>query len=173
MTTLRNRVEPCREYRAVHDRLRRERGPARGYLCDRCGEPALDWAFQYPEGRIEICPDTRRRFSSDPADYLPLCRSCHLRMDWEKDPEMAAGLSAIRREVTSRPKTDERLARIWEARRADAEGMKKHSELMRETMTRTNSRRFRCGGCDLVTNAGNLGKHQRATGHADRKEEIS
>ena len=121
MTTLRNRVEPCREYRAVHDRLRRERGPARGYLCDRCGEPALDWAFQYPEGRIEVCPDTRRRFSSDPADYLPLCRSCHLRMDWEKDPEMAA---------------------------------------------RTNSRRFQCGGCDL-------GKHQRATGHIDRKEATS
>ena len=165
--------EPCRAYQSVHYRLVRDRGPARNYPCSSCAGPASDWAFQYPENRTEICPKTRRRYSTLTEDYAPMCRSCHLRFDWARDPEMAESLSAIRREVTSRPKTEEHLARIWDARRADAEGMRKHSKLMRETMARTNSRRFRCGGCDLVTNAGNLGKHQRATGHIDRKEATS
>ncbi len=31
-----------------------------------------------------------------------------------------------------------------------------------------NSDRYRCGGCDMVTTAGPLTAHQRATGHAGR-----
>lgn len=167
---LRTHNYPCPEYRSVHARVRKERGPARDYACSGCGGPASDWAFQYPPDRTLVCPATRRRYSNRTSDYAPMCRSCHLRMDWDKDPEMAAALSTRRSEVTARPKTEEHLRRIWESRRADPEGMKQHAQLMSRTMSKTNSRKFQCGDCDLTTNAGNLGKHQRASGHHGRKD---
>lgn len=37
------------------------------------------------------------------------------------------------------------------------------------TIRATNARRYRCGGCDLVTAPGALGNHQRVTGHTGRR----
>jgi hypothetical protein len=70
-------------YEAVHGRLRRSRGNARDHACAHCGEPADDWAYDH------ACPSEKaveRRgrlyaYSTDLDRYLPLCRSCHTRLD--------------------------------------------------------------------------------------------
>jgi hypothetical protein len=71
-------------YKAAHTRVAQVRGTARQYRCANCGEAqAEEWAFDW-----EHTPEARRRvtthdygFSSDPADYLPLCVQCHRRTD--------------------------------------------------------------------------------------------
>lgn len=55
-------------YTYVHARLRRLwRKPGRCFGCDK--ERRLDWAL------------VADKYSFDVGDYLPICRSCHLRFD--------------------------------------------------------------------------------------------
>ena len=56
-------------YKAVHKRLEAEFGRAATHVCP-CGERALDWAFDDPDG-----------YSTDLSKYTALCRSCHIRKD--------------------------------------------------------------------------------------------
>ena len=58
------------EYIAIHDRVRQMRGSANSYTCVDCSDPALDWA--HITGTDQ----------SDPTNYEPRCRSCHMRYDW-------------------------------------------------------------------------------------------
>jgi hypothetical protein len=70
-------------YEAVHGRLNRSRGYAREHSCARCAEPATDWAYDHSSSN-EKTVERRGRlyaYSTDPAHYLPLCRSCHTRLD--------------------------------------------------------------------------------------------
>jgi hypothetical protein len=68
-------------YKTVHDRLRRNLGPAAKYQCVDCGRAATDWSYQYG------APDERRDegsgflFSEDQRYYVPRCRSCNLSYD--------------------------------------------------------------------------------------------
>jgi hypothetical protein len=66
-------------YIGAHMRLRRGRGSARQYSCVECRQPAADWAYDYADqnqksgvhdGRILV-------YSTDPARYIPMCKSCH------------------------------------------------------------------------------------------------
>lgn len=91
-------------------------------------------------------------------------------MDWDEDPEMASALSARRSVVASQAKTPEHVENIWKSRRSNEAGMAQHSKLMSQTMSKTNSRKLRCAECGMTTNAGNLGKHQSASGHVGRQE---
>ncbi len=65
-------------YRAVHNRLRTERGRAAGYLC-KCGRNARQWAY------LGGAPDERRSkegpYTPDLGFYEAMCIPCHKRMD--------------------------------------------------------------------------------------------
>ena len=56
-------------YDVWHKRIKKARGPASGYACVDCGEPAEDWSTVHPSSR-----DIRNRFQ-------PRCRKCHRSYD--------------------------------------------------------------------------------------------
>jgi hypothetical protein len=56
-------------YDVWHKRVRKARGPASGYACVDCGEPAEDWSTVNPSS-----DDVRVRFQ-------PRCRKCHRSYD--------------------------------------------------------------------------------------------
>lgn len=56
-------------YDAWHKRVKKARGPASGYPCADCGEPAADWSTVNPSSG-----DVRGRFQ-------PRCRKCHRHYD--------------------------------------------------------------------------------------------
>ena len=70
----RRRPEPPRtgtrsEYHVNHAMVRKERGPAWNYGCERCDEQAQTWAMKH--GLSGDSPD----------DYMALCWSCHAKYD--------------------------------------------------------------------------------------------
>jgi hypothetical protein len=82
-------------YKAVHERVRQVRGPAKTHRCLFCAErgiirPALDWA------RL---PETS---GYDIADFIPLCRKCHFWLDREArwTPAHRAAVVARHRKLT-------------------------------------------------------------------------
>jgi hypothetical protein len=56
-------------YDVWHKRIKKARGPASGYICIDCGDPAQDWSTVDPSS-----DDVRVRFQ-------PRCRKCHRRYD--------------------------------------------------------------------------------------------
>ena len=84
-------------YKAVHLRLRRERGRAREHSCA-CGKQAEHWA--HVRGENEICDDLGRLYSVDLQDYSPMCRSCHYKMDSAGNPRRRAAVLSMLSRVT-------------------------------------------------------------------------
>jgi hypothetical protein len=82
-------------YDVWHKRVRKARGPASGYACADCGQPAEDWSTVNPSSN-----DVRIRFQ-------PRCRKCHRRYDG------AVGEGNHRAKLTNRTVSELR------ARRAD------------------------------------------------------
>lgn len=75
-------------YSTAHRRVSSHRGPARDHQCSNgCGRPADSWAYRggSPLEQVEERPTNHIkkvvRFSPDPADYDPMCWSCHARKD--------------------------------------------------------------------------------------------
>lgn len=62
-------------YHIVHSRM----GAASAHLCS-CGSQALDWAYQYTCREPLFSPEGWP-YSTDPSDYLPMCRRCHKKLD--------------------------------------------------------------------------------------------
>jgi hypothetical protein len=71
-------------YEKIHETLKQVRGLASDHVC-RCGEPAVDWAYQFTGEELRDV-NGQRPHSADPADYAPMCRSCHIKFDLEHDP---------------------------------------------------------------------------------------
>ena len=79
-------------YTAAHLRCSKLWGPARDYPCVTCGDPADQWAYDHtdPEGQTH---EQRNRggdvvtvtYSPWPEFYLPLCLSCHLVFDVNRE----------------------------------------------------------------------------------------
>ena len=74
-------------HKAMHTRVIRVRGAARTHRCLFCAEgdrivPALDWAQLHEANGLDI------------ADYVPLCRRCHLRYDLAAGARTPEKLSA-------------------------------------------------------------------------------
>lgn len=67
-------------YNTAHSRVVARWGPAHGFTCALCTAGAQEWAL-VPQAAATVCPSTGLRFSADPDDYAPLCRSCHRRTD--------------------------------------------------------------------------------------------
>jgi hypothetical protein len=62
-------------YMGTHDKVRRERGSARNFLCE-CGSHAQEWAYNNRSANEEV-DDLGRRYSRDLNDYDPMCFRCH------------------------------------------------------------------------------------------------
>lgn len=63
------RQAPDPSYDGWHHRVKKARGPARGYVCVDCGKAAQDWSTVNPSS-----DDIRARFQ-------PRCRRCHRHYD--------------------------------------------------------------------------------------------
>lgn len=64
----------------VHERLRRYRGRPHQHRCVECGAEAQDWAFRWDRAESFIESD-HGPYSTNLADYDPMCRRCHIRFD--------------------------------------------------------------------------------------------
>lgn len=67
-------------YHSLHQRIRRERGPARSHPCANCGRRALHWAYDHCDP-AEVRSPKGYVYSFDISRYRPLCGSCHQRLD--------------------------------------------------------------------------------------------
>lgn len=156
----------------VHERLRARYGPARDHLCP-CGKQAEEWAYQHT-AETELSPGNMPYSESDD-DYLPMCRSCHRRLDREsyrangrERGRYAGALTAARMAADPeyRSRITLNLGEHLEKMKTDPEYRARYSSHMR----RTNLRRWRCTECGYENNAGNLGWHAKKAGHAHREE---
>lgn len=75
-------------YATAHKRVASQRGAASLHACVICSEEASSWAYrggsdkeltEWREGGVVKAG--LRRYSPDPADYDPMCWSCHARKD--------------------------------------------------------------------------------------------
>jgi len=106
-------------HKAMHERVKRVRGAARDHDClfhAEHGEskPALDWAQLNETSGLHI------------ADYIPLCRTCHIRLDDDAGLRPSAARSAGVRTSWADPATAERrraaLRASWARRKSTVTG---------------------------------------------------
>ena len=129
------------DYQKAHREIRKAKGAAFAHVCVDCEDrQARDWAFRGDAGLID--PTCGKVYSTDPDDYVPVCRRCHVRSDG-RDEIGRNNLASF-----NSPEFREQKAAI---------GKKVSSEV--------NSRRRRCLGCGVVYHPGGMGVHQKATGH--------
>lgn len=71
--------KPPVTYSGAHSRVAKARGKAADHACVDCGNPAQEWAY---DGLDEHeVTDGPRRFSRNPAHYMPMCVPCHRAFD--------------------------------------------------------------------------------------------
>lgn len=80
-TTRAKMQNPAAGYQAAHRRLDTTRGKIKTQTCEHCGSGAQHWALKTGRGFSGTWQGKLRRWSYDPADYLPLCIRCHRRYD--------------------------------------------------------------------------------------------
>lgn len=85
-------------YGGAHDRVHRERGPAREHPCAcGCGRRAEDWALLHgaPGRRQQHQPgrDHGAWLSANPFEYQPMAKSCHKLYDNARRRELAEAAS--------------------------------------------------------------------------------
>jgi hypothetical protein len=70
-------------WRAIHLRLHKDRGRAKGYACVDCGGQAAEWSYDRADPNELIGPQGRAMlaYSLDPDHYEPRCVPCHRRFD--------------------------------------------------------------------------------------------
>jgi hypothetical protein len=73
--------EGLASYKTVHERLRRNHGPAAQYKCVDCGQTASDWSYQYGASDERRDEESGFLFSENQRYYVPRCRSCNLSYD--------------------------------------------------------------------------------------------
>lgn len=67
-------------YQKAHRNVVTSRGAAKEHRCS-CGDWAHDWAFQRDRSTAVLYTGEGWSYSLDVADYEPMCRPCHLRLD--------------------------------------------------------------------------------------------
>lgn len=68
-------------WRTMHTHLEREQGKARRRKCTYCGAQARDWSYNYEDPDVQYEPGNEMPFSLKLEHYIPLCSSCHHRLD--------------------------------------------------------------------------------------------
>ena len=64
-------------YRAAHERIYGYWGAANLYRCAACPKGAQEWALLPGTGEPATAEDGGLWYSTDPRDYVPMCRRCH------------------------------------------------------------------------------------------------
>lgn len=166
-------------YEQAHQSIRAQRGSASGYLCE-CGRPARDWAFLHKAA--PLYSPQGRPYSEDPADYAPMCRSCHQSYDFQnqenvRDVRTRAGRAAGRANAARWAADPEKKAQSAGGR-ANAEKLRSDPEYAARTR-RENARGGRMGGatgrrecldCGKVSHPAGIGSHQKHSGHTGYKD---
>lgn len=75
-------------YSAAHDRVEKQRGKAREWMCAFCAVPAEGWAYTHDDPEEKVSPEGWP-YSLDSDRYIPLCQSCHKELDWAYRKEEA------------------------------------------------------------------------------------
>lgn len=76
----RKRVPKQPTYNGAHQLIRRESGPASARACVDCAEPAREWSFVGNPASAQRGTNGCL-YSTDPNDYVPRCKPCHVRHD--------------------------------------------------------------------------------------------
>jgi hypothetical protein len=92
-----SRPRSSTSYRAIHKRLRADRGRAADLPCNSCGKSAREWAYLY-NGDPELTDPEGRKYAMNTACYAPMCVSCHRKWDHQQDPERHANKAQKARE---------------------------------------------------------------------------
>ena len=77
-------LAPHVEYGAAHERVRRERGPAKHHRCVDCGLQARHWSYDHADPAQVSSLDARTLgipYSLDISHYEPRCVPCHKAFD--------------------------------------------------------------------------------------------
>lgn len=105
-------------YYGAHDRVRKQRGPAKSHLCTECGKQARDWAQIHGTTGLET------------DHYRPMCHKCHFRYDEVAKRAMAS---------TTPEKRRAGRYKMW-ARRSPEE---RRAIVLKAVATRSRNREFR------------------------------
>lgn len=68
-------------YPSAHLRIYRTRGKAAAHPCHWCSKEAQQWAYDHADPNEKRWGPKNLPYSTDPAHYLPACRSCHAKFD--------------------------------------------------------------------------------------------
>ena len=68
-------------YGGAHQRVKKLHGPPSAHRCVDCGECATEYAFNNSDGPDVRVGERGLRYSVNPEDYDPVCRSCHRQRD--------------------------------------------------------------------------------------------
>lgn len=102
-------------YATVHNRLMRERGPARLHPCAECGTPAAEWFYDKVDPAGRVSPDGLP-YSTDLGRYRPLCKPCHTYADMpgsSSRPHIAQRRELVRAELDRDPgRSDGEIGRL-------------------------------------------------------------
>ena len=107
-------------FSAVHGRLRALLGRAADRLCVDCGQAAQHWSYDGTDPSEKEDGEGQnagRRFSTDPARYVPRCIPCHRRADVISAKLTEADVLAIRGAYALRHTASE-LARQYGVRQS-------------------------------------------------------
>lgn len=171
-------------YNAVHFRVAKALGNATDHLCIQCPRRAHGWAYQHTAE--EPMWSNGAPYSDNPADYAPMCASCHKKLDNSKRPELvetyrnlalhAGAVNAHRR--STEPEYDKEVRKkISDAARASwqdadrAERMRRTNsiEQLKVAGAAASRVRRRCS-CGMVSNPAGIGRHQKSTGHKGHED---
>lgn len=150
-------------YFVAHRMVYETRGDAADQPCSSCGKQARDWALVQGSSE-EALNEKGQKYSNNPQDYRPMCRSCHAKYDgWgealQDESVRMAGVSAAR----DRYRTDPSLRGSLSTRGGKGGRVSKPKA------------RRRCLECRLESFSGGIATHQAYTGHSgweDIEEEI-
>lgn len=164
------------EYDWVHKvMLRDARGSASEYRCAGCGDWARDWAYQHSAEDAELYGGENRTepYSLNPDDYAPMCRSCHQTLDQRRrwlEPEYRARQLERRSASEFRAKVSARNVKQWQDPGYRERMLAAGAAAASGGAKAVNGKRRRCSGCPMVSNPGNIGHHQKASGHSGYRD---
>lgn len=123
-------LDPC-NYDSAHRRCREMWGRASQYSCIRCGAQALDWAY---DGSDSTQLGSGKFHSRFPEFYMPLCRSCHQRLDTPKGDRIA--LLGVRISATTKARLENAARKLAVERGLRVSMASLVDEILTEWLTR-------------------------------------
>lgn len=144
-------------YNMIHNMLRDEIGKAREFSCV-CGRAAEGWAYQHT-AEIELRDKEGMVYSANLSDYAPMCAICHVTLDRIIDRPRRVDEVWVEQRTRPRPRV-EPMAKL---RKTDPT---RYKELRRQAGLASTRVKRKCAQCSMIASAGNMSRHQSASGHS-------